>query len=66
MAEAGRLGLVAAAGLAFVAVGFADGVDAAGFVFFSGLGGSSLLGGAVMCVCVCNLQWQEREQKINL
>lgn len=48
VAELGRLGLVAAAGLAFVAVGFADDVDAAGFVFFSGLGGSSLLGGAVM------------------
>jgi len=34
VAEAGRLGLVAAAGLAFVAVGFADGVDAAGFMGF--------------------------------
>lgn len=48
VAEAGRLGLVAARGLAFGAAGLADGVEAAGFVFFSGLGGSSLLGGAVI------------------
>lgn len=33
-AEAGRLGLVAGRGLAFVAAGFADGVAAAGFMVF--------------------------------
>lgn len=35
VAEAGRLGLVADRGLAFVAAGFVDDVDAAGFIFFS-------------------------------
>lgn len=48
VAELGRLGLVVAEGLAFAAAGFGEEVDAAGLVFFSGLGGSSLLGGAVM------------------
>lgn len=48
VAEAGRLGLGADRGLAFGAAGFVDDADAAGFVFFSGLGGSSLLGGAVI------------------
>lgn len=52
VAEAGRLGLVVDSGLVFIAAGFADGVDAEGLVFFSGLGGSSLFGGAVMSLPV--------------
>lgn len=48
VAELGRLGLVLPEGLALAAAALAVEEDAAGLVFFSGLGGSSLLGGAVM------------------
>lgn len=48
VAELGLLGLVVAEGLAFTAASFGEEEDAAALVFFSGLGGSSLLGGAEM------------------
>lgn len=54
VAEAGRLvgAAVVGAGLVFAAADFTVGVEAEGLAFFSGLSGSSLLGGAAMSFCV--------------